>query len=121
MLGRKGKEMALTWDWDDKFAEATYRLDLDGEAHEYTVNCYEGNAWMIELWENKDEYTLRTFWCDEEHMMRCLGLRKGYDCAIKDILLKVRINKAKTAHFKKIVAALAQAFDNLTIEICTEL
>ena len=115
--------MSLNWDWNDKFAEATYRYS-DGTTD--TVSWYEGNAWMIETFERDDTYSVTSFWCDEEHMKRCLGISKNtYDGNIYDReghkLVKVRIAKGKTAHFKKIVPALALAFDDLTIEICTEL
>ena len=117
--------MSLNWKWEDKFAVATYRRSDDTT---YTSDWYEGNAWMIECHDyDNDTYSVTTFWCDEEHMKRCLGISKNsaggniYARAIGDNLVKVRIAKGKTAHFKKIVPALAQAFDNLTIEICTEL
>lgn len=115
--------MSLNWNWDEKFAVATYTINIGGKPTEYTVNWYEGNAWMIEIFEGSDDtYTVRSFWCDEEHMMRCLGLRKGYNMVTGyEALTKLRIDKTKTHHFKKLVAALAQAHDNLTIEICTEL
>ena len=70
--------MSLNWDWNDKFAEATYKYS-DGTTD--TVNWYEGNAWMIEVFEASDDtYSVTSFWCDEEHMKRCLGISKNtYD------------------------------------------
>lgn len=116
--------MSLNWKWEDKFAIATYD---DGDGTTFTRNWYEGNAWMIETHEYEDDtYTVTSFWCDEKHMKRCLGIsgEAGFDsvyAASKYKPVKVRIAKGKTTHFKKIVPALAQAFDDLTIEICTEL
>ena len=116
--------MSLNWKWEDKFAIATYD---DGDGHVFTRNWYEGNAWMIETREEDEFYTVTSFWSDEEHMKRCLGIAKDsrhgnlYTLAVGDALVKVRIAKDKTHHFKKILPALAQAFSDITIEICSEL
>lgn len=87
------------------------------------MSLYEGNAYLIVLREDEvnETYSLITFWADKEHMLRCLGLRKDYNNNIyEDSWLKVRINKAKCRNYKQIVSAIAQAFDNITIEIYKE-
>ena len=118
--------MALTWNWEDKFAEATYSIkNEDGTTTEYTCNWYDGNAWMIETYEEGDTYTVPSFWCDESHMKDCLGLSKGHEDNMysgelnNTRIIKVTIWRDKTPHFKKIAAALTAAVfpEGITIEI----
>ena len=121
--------MALTWDWNEKCGEAFYTQKFDGEERGFNVNLYEGNAFLIMVAEyeqdGQDKYSVKSFWVDKQHMKRCLGLDKkgGYARNIYfdgyDKFTKFRIDKAKCRHWKDIVPALAQAFDNLTIELFT--
>jgi len=83
---------------------------------------------MLNEWEEDGEkfWSMSSFWADKAHMKNCLGLNKkdGYTSNIHNTpyqkWTKVRLNKTKCRYFKDIVPALAQAFDNLTIEIVNE-
>lgn len=121
--------MALTWQWKDKIGEAVIRQTFDGETKEFTKTLYEGNAFLIFLneWEEdgSNMYSMYTFFADERHAKTCLGLDKKQDVSnILDDgmtkLVKVRINKKKSRNYKKIITLLAQAFDNIEIEIFSE-
>lgn len=117
--------MSLNWSWNEKCGEAVF------EQHdkEFTVNLYQGNAYLIFLYEYKDKetghdmYNLWTFWADKTHAKRCLGLEKGYEnlySDARDKLKKIRINKAKCSKASEIVGLLVKAFDDLVIEIYSE-
>lgn len=116
--------MSLNWSWDKKVGEATIR---QGDK-EYTLNLYQGNAFLIFISEYQDEngtdvYQVYTFFADRQHMLNCLGLNKkeGHDENIfGSELKKVRINKALYTHTKELVLALTQAFDEISIELYTE-
>ena len=116
--------MSLNWNWDQKVGEAVIR---QGEK-EYTLNLYQGNAFLIFISEYQDEngsdvYSLYSFFADREHMKNCLGLNKkdGHSENIfGDALKKVRINKSRYSYTKELVQALAQAFDEISIELYTE-
>lgn len=62
--------MALTWDWKKKVGEFTY--------NGYTVNLYEGNAFLIaidEFRENgEDKYNLVWYLLDKQHAKMFMGL-----------------------------------------------
>ena len=111
----------LLWSWKDKCGECVVQ-HFDGE---YTLNLYEGNAFLIFIYEYKEgeqeKYQMGAFWVDEKHMKTCLGLLKksGVENIHKDIK-KIRFNKAKSRNYKKIISALVQAFDNIEIEVYTE-
>lgn len=117
--------MALHWRWEDKVGEAVIRQQGDKE---YTMSLYEGNAFLIMLWEweedGEEKWNMYTFFADEQHMKNCLGLNKkgGYENIFdgRDELVKIRINKAKYHYTEKLVKALVKAFDNITIEIYKE-
>lgn len=118
--------MALYWDWKEKCGEATLVQEFNGERREFTLSLYTGNAFLIMLYEYEKDgqgmYDMSSFWIDEGHMKRCLGLDKkgGFtDNAHRDIT-EIRLSKTKCRHLKKIVPALVQAFDNLKIEIYTD-
>ena len=119
--------MALNWKWDEKCGEAVIQ---QGEK-EFTVNLYQGNAFLIFIHQYTDDegqemYNLYTFFLDKEHMKNCLGLNKknGYGDNIftdgRDRLKKIRINKSKYRYTKELMQALGQAFDDLTIELYSE-
>jgi len=65
----------LTWD----FKKPIGRVDVTQKGNKATYNLYQGNAFMIMLWEDSKQYQLITFWADEKHAKNCLGLTKGYD------------------------------------------
>ena len=118
--------MALYWEWKDKVGESIFE-NLEGK--EYTINLYQGNAFLIfinEYTETDDNgevhnmYNLHSFFCDEAHAKRCLGLVKDTSNIFADgfcRMKKIRINKAKFTHTNKLVSMLVKAFDNLDIEL----
>lgn len=123
--------MSINWKWDDKIGEAIIRRKIGDETAEYVKTLYEGNAFMIFLneWteDGVDKYSLYTFFADEVHAKRCLGITKNCDGVYSnmfedgyDTLVKIRINKKKSRNWKKIVTLFAQAFDNIQIEIYSE-
>jgi len=125
--------MALYWDWKEKCGEATIVQGLKGrEPREFTLSLYEGNAFLILIYEytedGKEKYNLNGFFVDKTHMKRCLGIDKRYKETYGDNIYddsfskmtKIRINKAKCRHYKDIVTAFAEAFENIEIEIYTE-
>jgi hypothetical protein len=123
--------MALHWQWDEKCGEATLvQMYPDEEDREFKLGLYTGNACLIMLseWEEDGEsmWNMFSFWADKDHMKNCLGLNKkqGYTdnmyATPYQKITKVKLNKKKCRYFKDIVAALAQAFDDLTIEVVSE-
>lgn len=125
--------MAIQWRWDEKCREATFRREIkDGEVKTVTANLYEGNAYLIFIYEwtegETEHYNLWGFFADKDHMKRCLGIDKkdketyGHNMYDKsyDKLVKVRLNKSKSRHYKDIIQALVQAFDDIEIEVYTE-
>lgn len=124
--------MALNWYWKDKCGELTFSQNYKGEEYkEFTVDLYQGNAYLIAINTYKDPrtgndmYNLWTFWADKEHMKRCLGTAKGkeYSNLYNDDgcrFIKIRLNKAKNHYWKQIITELATAFDDLTIELYSE-
>lgn len=122
--------MALNWEWNAKCGEIVVRHDFGDRKEDVTLSLYEGNAYLIMLHEfeedGKNKYELFSFWADAYHMKNCLGLnkRQGYDRNMYagpcDQFLKVRLNKAKCRRYKEIIAALIQAFEDLTIEIFSD-
>ena len=129
--------MALQLLWKNKCGEATFRrrIGTDTENFTYkdvTVNLYEGNAYLIFINEWKEDgagkYVLWGFFSDKQHMKRCLGIDKKYKETYGDNiydkeydrLIKIRLNKAKSHNYKDIIAACAQAFKEIEIEVYTE-
>ena len=120
--------MALNWRWDSKIGEATFEQTFDGEeTRKFTISLYEGNAFLIFIDEYKDKdgnnmYNMFSFFVDETHAKNCLGITKGTYNLFNDVtkLTGIRINKAKSRNWKKIVNLLTRAFDNITIELYTE-
>lgn len=124
--------MSLNWKWNEKIGELIVEQERDGEAHEYTISLYEGNAFLIMLYEFTNEegenlWNMWSFFTDKEHAKICLGLKKNGQGEKKNIYVggfdtfkKIRLNKAKSRYWKDIVPMFAQAFDNIDIEIFTE-
>ena len=121
--------MALHWQWAGKCGEITVRCDISGqESAAGAVSLYTGNAFLIMLSENDEDntYSLYGFFDDKQHMRNCLGLNKrdGYTENLYNRptqrWTKIRINKRKYNHTKELVSAIAEAFDNITIEIYAE-
>ena len=121
--------MALNWRWDSKIGELTVKQTINEETKEYVKTIYEGNAFLIFLNEWQDEkcgenmYSMYSFFADETHAKRCLGLVKNYSNIFNDHntkVVKIRLNKTKSHNWKKVVSLFAQAFDDITIELYTE-
>lgn len=115
--------MALNWNWNEKCGEITI---VNGTGREFTINLYQGNAYLIMINEFKNEdgedcYDLYSFFSDKEHMRRCFGLdKKSGSYNIYDDWKRIRLNKAKFRHTKEFVAAMSEAFDNISIELYSE-
>ena len=126
--------MALTWNWNNKVGEAVFARKMhSGETKEFTTNLYEGNAFLIFIYEWKEDdgtekCDLQGFFVDKVHMKRCLGIDKKYKNTYgdniydkeDDRLIKIRFNKAKSSNYKEIIPAFIEAFDNIDIEVYTE-
>lgn len=115
--------MSLNWNWSDKVGTAT----LENRGKEYEISLYDGNAFLIELYEynedGTDMYQLQGFFADKCHAKRCFGLEKGYETYGHNMYdtdqyrwTKVRISK-KYRYLKDLTAMLVQAFNNITIEV----
>lgn len=114
--------MALNWRWSEKVGEA----DIQQKGIEFTCSLYQGNAYLIFLYEWEDDgeklYQMHSFWLDKDHMKNMLGLNRKDGFSINEFnleserLVAIRINR-KMRYTKEIVTALVQAFDNLKIEL----
>lgn len=112
--------MSLNWQWSEKCGEiVVHRFDRD-----FNVSLYQGNAYLIMIYEStgddgKSYYELFSFFADKVHMKRCLGIDKKEktENIFKDEIKKLRINKTKNSHYKEIIAAFVEAFDQIEIEV----
>ena len=124
--------MALTWEWKEKCGEITLeQKNESGDWRQFPLSLYKGNAFLIMLAENDADNTYQVFgfFADKEHAKACLGLTRSkskhdtggnlYDTPYMRFT-KIRLNKAKYPYAKELVSLLAQAFDNITIEIYSE-
>lgn len=119
--------MALNWKWSEKCGELTVRQTFNGETNEYVKTLYEGNAFLIMLNEwrdkksNEDMYSMFCFFVDEAHAKRSLGFTGNGNIFNSEdyVVTKIRLNKAKSRNWKKIVTLFSRAFDNITIELYT--
>ena len=124
--------MSVNWNWNAKCGEMILERNVDGEPkRKFNISLYEGNCLLIMINEfvedGVEKYNLYSFFADETHAKRCLGLVKNCDKEYSnmfedgwDKLVKIRINKKKSHNWKKIVTLFAQAFDNIDIEIFSE-
>ena len=119
--------MAIQWNWNEKCGEVIIEQTINGETKQFTKTLYEGNCLLIMLSEwsedGKDKYSLYSFFADERHAKTLLGITKDDPNVWADDwnrITKIRLNKAKSRNWKKIVNLFAQAFDNITIEIYTK-
>lgn len=127
--------MSLNWNWDEKVGEVTFtKEEIDGVKKDFVSNLYNGNAYLIMVYEYTDEsdgkekYQLTGFFADKTHMKRCLGIDKKYKRTLgKNLyedswnrLTKIRLNKAKCRDVKDIVMAFYEAFNDITIELYAE-
>lgn len=126
--------MSLNWYWNDCCGEAVFErtlwnpLEGKDETKRITTKLYQGNAWLIFIYEwkegDKDMYNVWSFIADKEHMRNCLGLSKQSkgdnifnrgDCR----LVSISLDKNRNSYVKQIVDNLVQAFDELHIKIYT--
>ena len=115
--------MALVWDWNKKIGEA----EIARGEERFTVNLYQGNAFLIMLYEytdndGKEKYSMYSFFADEYHAKNCFGLSKGSSNIFHagERIAKVRLNKKKYRYTKELVGMLVRAFDEIQIEIFSE-
>lgn len=107
--------MAITWKWDEKCGEATFKSK---SGYTYNVDLYVGNCFLIMINEykesGKDRYSLSSFFVDADHMERCLknDIFTGYDT-----LTSITINKAKCRNYKQIVSLLSEYMDDIDITV----
>lgn len=124
--------MALTWEWKDKVGEATFKRQIGDKIKEFTVDLYEGNAYLIMIYEyeenGKDMYNCQGFFVDKTHMRKCLGIDKRdkntYGNNIfnnpDDKITKIRLSRTKSRNYKEIVKAFMDAFDDIEIGLYRE-
>ncbi len=118
----------LQWDWDDKVGE----VEIFNYDKVVTYNLYQGNAFLIMLYEyeenGKKMYSMHNFFADETHAKRMFGLDKKWKDTYgknsfnqpKYKMKKIRIDKNKFRHTKKLVSMLVEAFDEINIELYSE-
>lgn len=129
--------MALQWDFNKKVGDAYFIQKFKNENGEwetdkYTVSLYEGNAYMIFIYENDEDqtYSLHSFFCDKEHAEILLGLKKGNDgkkvnifSANREKMTTLNINKTMFSTPKKaaeFIGLIVRAFDDIRINLYTE-
>lgn len=116
----------LTWDFKKKCGEVTL---MQGD-REFTLNLYQGNAYLIFLSEYEEDgksmYSLYSFFADKTHAKRLLGLQKNLDGVKENVFdghdkfTKFRFNKTNCRDLEEIIGLIVKAFDNIDIEIYTE-
>ena len=123
--------MALNWYWKDKYGELIIEVTRPDtkEVMERKVDLYVGNALMIGIYnyeeDGKKMYQLDSFFVDNDHAKRCLGLDKKYgsDNMYDDgicKLVKLRLDKSKYNKAETLIRLFSKAFDELTIELYKE-
>lgn len=74
--------MALHWNWNEKVGKVYCRKVLNSKLMNdgYWANLYVGNAWLIEIWEEENQYQLSNFFADRDHLKNCIKDKcfKGY-------------------------------------------
>lgn len=115
--------MALRWDWKEKVGTA----QIEQNGVEFTCNLYQGNAFLIFLYEYTGEdgegyYQMHMFFADKQHMNNILGLSKDYRWdndmdTDRERLKSITIYKDKYSYTKDLVTALCKAFDEIEIHI----
>lgn len=122
--------MSLNWDWNKKVGTLEAEVHFGKTVETEEVSLYEGNALLIMIYEykegDKDMYALWSFWADEQHAKNMLGMNKKgrftenvFDSDATKVK-GIRLNKAKSRNWKKIVKLLTEACDNIKIELYTE-
>ena len=119
--------MALEWNFNEKIGE----IELWQNDKMFTINLYQGNAFLIMLHEYKsgdvEKWEMWDFFANELHAKRMLGIDKRYrDTYGKNPyelpyqqIRKIRLSN-KYQYRQKLIDMLLKAFKQLTIEIYTE-
>lgn len=119
--------MSLNWRWNQKvgYLVIENQEEIRKTWKDYQVNLYSGNAPFIAIteWKNedKDMYQPFTFFCDEDHAKRCLGLAKDSDyimSGIKEIHLNVDMDKGTEKILKLWIKAISKY--NLDVKVILE-
>ena len=124
--------MALNWLWDEKIGELIVESYRGDKQFEYPVQLYEGNAFLIMLYEYTDDegnelYNMWNFFLNKTDAKKRLGLQENEDGKFRNIfeddtyrtIKKIRLNKTKSRNFKDIIEVFSKGFRNITIEIFT--
>lgn len=117
--------MALEWKWSERIGSATLvqkRIDKNNNpmVNTFELSLYDGNAYLIMVYEYDNKYDMFSFWADKVHMNNCLGLVKGSSNLYEDEdsrITSFELNRTKCKHFKEIVQAISIAFDSIEIKI----
>ena len=122
--------MALNWNWSEKCGEATLECKINGVEKEYTLDLYQGNAYLIFISNYEEDgqamYNVWSFWVDKDHAKNCLGIGKNKEFTTNMYeegwrrITKFRFDKDKTRHFADIISLIAKTFNNISIEIYSE-
>ena len=107
--------MALQWQWDAQSGT----LQHDGKIYKF----YEGNAFMIFLYEYKgketgeDMYDIPFSFLDKMHAKESLGLKKGYIDMFEGNVEKITIYKDNCQNWKDIVELFTKSQKDVVITI----
>lgn len=117
--------MAVRWEWKEKVGEFTY--------NGYTVNLYEGNAFLIGIDEFKmskkrrtvddyaedgdDCYRVAWFFIDKQHAKRCLGLEKGSYDMFEGLVDHITLYLDKCKNWKDIITMFGKTQKDITFTI----
>lgn len=105
----------IRWSWEEKVGEVT-AINHDGK--EYKLSLYQGNAYMVFIYEKDDYYHVHCFWVDEEHMKNMLGITKGHKENCHLDIVKWSLSRSKCKYFDKITRALLKAkWATFTLEL----
>lgn len=119
--------MALEWNFNEKIGE----IELWQNDRMFTINLYQGNAFLIMLHEYKsgevEKWEMWGFFMNETHAKRMLGIDKRYRDTYGNNpyeqpyqqIRKIRLSN-KYRYRQKLIDMLLKAFKQLTIEIYTE-
>lgn len=103
--------------------------NINGSDKGFLLSFYEGNAYMITLFEYKDDigedsYDMMWFFLDKEHAKRCLGLAKNADGEKGNILDDnsqiidgITIYRNNCREWKSIADLFLQAFPDIQVTI----
>ena len=107
--------MAYNWEWKHKMGEIFY--------DKWHYNLYQGNGYMIAIDEWTDEkdgaekYQVAWFFCDKEHMRRCLGIAKDSYDMFEGNVDRLILYYDECDNLKNIIDMFSQTQPNIVIEI----